>query len=645
MNAKAIAAAAALHFLVAAPAAAQASLGPKATAGLVNIASPDGTARIAISADGTSVAAWRKGEQIVAPSPVGLDLQGAGLGPLKLVGVKRVKGDRTIPLTATKARVARDHYNGAAITFAETVGARRRMTIEARAYDDGVAFRFLLPEGQQVELKGEKTALLFPNDPECEVTEYATPHENEWLERKVSQLDRSKLYDFLLLCSSASGRTQFAVTQSDFSTYAGAALEPVDGGVKVRIMPRHDRKEVAVLSPSGLKSAWRVVMLGDRAGDLIESNLIGNLAPQATGDFSWVKPGMAAWDWWSGPTVGEKPSMERYRRFIDFAAASGFRYFLIDAGWALNAGPCCEADPKTDITQANPAIDMPALVKYAADKGVDLLLWAHWKHVEPRMDEVLDTYQRWGIKGIKVDFMEREDQEMVAFYVRLAKETARRRLLLDMHGAFHPMGLSRTYPNYITQEGVLGLEYDKFPWGQVTPGHNVKLAYTRMLLGPMDYTPGGFRNSTPETYVQREVMPMTRTTRGQALAHYVVYESPLQMVSDDPSAYENAAGFDFIKLVPTAWDETKFLAGTPDSHVVLARRSGKTWYIGAMTNERERVVDIPLSFLPSGSFQATVWQDGARPNDVDRVVKQVTRRDRLKIRLAGGGGAAVILMR
>lgn len=634
---KAIAAASALLLLVADPAAAQ------VPARAVSVASPDGTTRIDILADRASVAVWRKGEQIVAPSPVGLDLEGAALGPLKLVGIKRMKHDRTIFLTATKARAARDHYNGAAITYAETMGLKRRLTIEARAYNDGVAFRFLLPEGQKVELKGEKTALLLASDPKCEVTEYSSSHENEWLDRKVSQLDRNKLYDFLMLCSSASGRTHFAVTQSDFMSYAGAALKPIDGGVEVRLTPRVDRKDVAVISPNGLKSAWRVVMMGDRAGDLIESHLIGNLAPQEQGDFSWVKPGLAAWDWWSGPTAGERPTMERLKRFIDFAAQSGFPYFLIDAGWPLNATPCCDADPKTDITRPNPTIDMQALVKYAADKGVGLLLWAHWKHVEPRMEEVLDTYRGWGIKGIKVDFMERDDQQMVDFYERLAKETAKRHLLLDMHGAFHPMGLARTYPNYITQEGVMGLEYDKFTWGKVTPGHNVKLAYTRMLIGPMDYTPGGFRNSTPETYVQREVVPMTRTTRGQVLAHYVVYESPLQMVSDDPSAYENAAGFDFIKRVPTAWDETKFLDGTPNSHVVLARRSSQSWYLGAMTNEQARMVDIALTFLPPGSFQATVWQDGAGPNDVERLVKQVTRRDRLSIRLAGGGGAAVIL--
>jgi alpha-glucosidase len=614
-----------------------------AAASSIVLPSPDRTTRVEIASDGSNLSLSREGEQILAPSPLGLELSDAPeFGKLEFLGIKRGTHRSTIPLHATKARSALDYYNWARISFREATGSRRTLTIEARAYNDGIAFRYLLPEGAPVAVKGEKTTFRFGYDPQCLVTEYASSHENEWQNLKVSQLDPAKAYDVLAACSSQSGRTHFAIAQSDLSDYAGATLKPVDGSLRVSLFPRVDRKDVSVLSPSGLRSAWRVVIMGNRAGDLIQSNMIGNLAPQAVGDFSWVKPGLVAWDWWSGPTAGEKPSMERYKRFIDFAAASGFPYFLIDAGWAYKTGPCCEALPETDITRPETAIDMPALVKYAADKGVGLLLWAHWKHVEPRMDEVLDTYQRWGIKGIKVDFMQRDDQQMVKFYKRLAQGTAKRRMLLDMHGAFTPVGFARTFPNYITQEGVLGLEWDKFSQ-RITPGHNVRLAYTRMLVGPMDYTPGGFRNSTPATYVQREVMPMTHTTRGQAIAQYVVYESPLQMVSDDPSAYENAAGFDFIKAAPTAWDETRFIGGTPDSHVVIARRKGKRWYLGAMTNEQERVVDIPLSFLPPGSFQATVWQDGARPNDVDRIVKRVTRHDQLKIRLAGGGGAAVIL--
>jgi len=608
------------------------------------VVSPDRKAEIRIAADGTSYSIFRKGEPIVSASPMGLELSNApDFRELEVIGVKKQSQRRDIPLTATKSRTARDWYNGAIVTFREKAGAHRLFSVEARAANDGVAFRYLLPKDVPVLLKGEKTAYRLPDDPACEVSEYVSSHENPWVLKKISQLDRAKLYDVPLVCSSASGRTHYAIAQSGIENYAGSSLTPIDGGLKVKVMPLPGRSDVAIDSTAGLTSAWRVVMMGDRAGDLIESPLIGNLATQAQGDFSWVKPGKAAWDWWSGPTAGAKPSMARYRRFIDFAAASGFPYFLIDAGWALNAGPCCNADEKTDITRADPAIDMPALVAYARQRGVGLLLWAHWQHVAPRMEQVLDTYKNWGIKGVKVDFMQRDDQEMVQFYVRLARETAKRHLLLDMHGAFPPAGLARTYPNYITQEGVMGAEYDKFAWGQVTPAHNVKLAYSRMLLGPMDYTPGGFRNSTPETYVAREVMPMTRNTRGQALAQYVVFDSPLQMVSDDPDAYADAPGFAFLKEVPTAWDETRFIDGTPESHVVLARRSGQTWYVGAMTNEQARSIAIPLAFLKAGKFRAEIWQDGAGANDVDHVVKQVSSREVLHIRMSAGGGAAIVI--
>ncbi|MBO9707947.1 MAG: glycoside hydrolase family 97 protein [Caulobacter sp.] len=615
-----------------------------AAAAQVGLVSPDGHIELRVSSDGASYSVVRNHEQVISPSQLGLRLEGAAAySDLRLVETRKFSRDRTIPLTASKARTARDAFNGAVLTFEEAAGTRRRLSIEARAYNDGVAFRYLAPIPGSAAITEERTTFQPAGDPTCYVSEYAGPHENSWAPVKVSALERAKLYDYPMVCASPSGQTHFALAQAELTGYAGSGLKPTENGLQVVLSRRPDNKVVAIAPGEGLTSAWRVVMMADRAGDLIESNLIGNLSAQAQGDYSWVKPGKAAWDWWSGPLTSEKPTMERYRRFIDFAAESGFPYFLIDAGWALNAGPCCAADEKTDITRSDPAIDVPALVAYARSKGVGLLLWAHWKHVEPRMTEVLDTYQRWGIKGVKVDFMERDDQEMVAFYVRLARETARRHLLLDMHGAFPPTGLARTYPNYITQEGVMGAEYNKFTWGQVTPGHNVKLAYTRMLLGPMDYTPGGFRNSTPETYVAREVSPMTRMTRGQALAQYVVYESPLQMVSDDPEAYANASGFAFLKAVPTAWDETRFVDGAPDSHVVVARRKGATWYVGAMTNEQARTVAIPLAFLGEGRFQAEIWQDGAGPNDVDRIVKTVSSRDVLEIRMSVGGGAAITL--
>jgi alpha-glucosidase len=396
-------------------------------------------------------------------------------------------------------------------------------------------------------------------------------------------------------------------------------------------------------SRGGLQTAWRVVMLGNRPGDLIASNLIGNLNPPPQGDFSWVKPGKAAWDWWSGPLVGMKPDMAAYRRFIDFAAASGFPYYLIDANWAFGSGGCCDARPETDITRAAEGIDMPELVRYAAAKGVGLILWAHWEHVRTRMDEVLDTYVRWGIKGVKIDFMNRDDQDVVDFYHRVAAATAKRHLLLDLHGAYVPAGLQRTYPNFITQEGVLGAEWNKMK-SIVTPEHNLMLPYTRMLAGPMDYTPGGFHNATPTTFVVREVGPMTQTTRGQELAKYVVYDSPLQMVSDDPDAYRDAEGFDFIRRVPTAWDETRFLSGEPGRDIVLARRLGKTWYVGAMSaDDAATTKQVPLGFLPAGQYLATIWEDGATPNNIKRREANVTARDGLALQLAAAGGAVIIL--
>lgn len=614
-----------------------------AAAAQIVVSSPDGKVELRIAADGSSYAAARNHEDI-ASGKLGLQLTGGkGFAPLVLVRRTPQSVNTTHPLIATKADRAPDVYNGERLVFREASGLKREITFEVRVYNEGVAWRYDLPKGSAVVLADEDTQFRLVGDPTCLVSEYSASHENYWNSVRVSQLDPTKLYDYPMVCTSPSGASHYAIVQAGLSDYAGSALKPAAEGLKVELFRRQDRKDAAVVSPDGLQSGWRAILMGDRAGDLIESNLIGNLSAQASGDFSWVKPGKVAWDWWSGPTIGDKPTMERYRRFIDFAADSGFPYFLIDSGWSLNTGPCCAADPRTDITKSEPGIDMPALAQYAASKGVGLILWAHWKHVEPRMDEVLDTYKAWGIKGIKVDFMERDDQEMVAFYENLAAATAKRHLLLDMHGAFPPVGLSRTYPNFITQEGVLGAEYNKFAWGRVTPSHNVKLAYTRMLLGPMDYTPGGFRNSYPDAYVQTEVMPSTRFTRGQALAQYVVYDSPLQMVSDDPSAYQGADGFDFIKAVPTSWDETRFIEGAPDSYVVLARRKGNAWYIGAMNNETARVIDIPLTFLADKAQNAVIWADGASANQVSRTARTVSRGESLSVKMPGGGGAVIMI--
>lgn len=609
------------------------------------VSSPDGSTAIRIAADASTFSITRHGETVIASSPLGLEFDAVpAWGRLAFDSREDVSVDQVISLIATKAATARDHYKGATFKFRDTASASRALLIDVRAYNDGVAFRYRIEGGAPVQVLGERTGFSLAGDPTCIVTPVHEAHEMTFDQVKFSELQADKKYDVPFVCATQSGRTHFAITQADLEGYTGAYLSKKGPSLQVQLFAVPKRTGAAVQTQSGLTSAWRVVMMGDRVGDMIASHLIGNLNPAPAGDFSWVKPGKAAWDWWSGPLEGVKPSMSTYRRFIDFAAASGFPYYLIDAGWSWGAGPCCEALPTNDVTRAAEGIDMRELVRYAADKNVGLILWVHWAHLYPRIEEVLDTYTRWGIKGIKVDFMNRDDQEMVEFYTRMAAETAERRMLLDLHGAYVPAGLQRTYPNFITQEGVLGAEWNKMD-RRVTPRHNLMLPYTRMLAGPMDYTPGGFRHRTPATFEVNAVMPLTQTSRGQALAMYVIYDSPLQMVSDDPDAYTNAAGFEFIRRVPTAWDETRFLSGEPGRHIVLARRAGDMWYIGAMTADQAGNQQVPLSFLGSGKYRATIWQDGASMDSVTRSERVVTSGDVLSLRLSAAGGAVVVIER
>jgi len=609
------------------------------------IVSPDGRNTLRIADDGSTFSVVRKGETVIAASPLGLDFDGApALGALALESRSDTQVDRKIPLVATKAASARDHYRGATLTFREAGGetsGRRRLLIDVRAYDDGVAFRYRLDDKAPVSLRGERTAFVPAGEPACLVTPADGSHELQFERLRVAQLKPDVAYDVPVVCATPSGRTHYAITQAHLQGYSGASLWREGAALRLRLSAVPGRPGPAFTSTTGLTTAWRAVMLADRAGELIESHLVGNLNPSPEGDFSWVKPGKAAWDWWSGPLVGMKPDMAAYKRFIDFAAESGFPYYLIDVNWAWGPSGCCDAHPETDITRPAKGVDMPELVRYAGAKGVGLLLWAHWQHVNARLDEVLDTYARWGIKGVKVDFMNRDDQEMVTFYERVAQATAKRKLLLNMHGAYVPAGLQRSYPNYITQEGVLGAEWSKMD-KRATPQHNVTLPYTRMLVGPMDYTPGGFRNATPSTFEVRAEMPLVQNTRGQALAMYVVYDSPLQMVSDDPAAYRGEPGFDFIKRVPTAWDETHFISGEPGRDIVLARRQGRAWYLGAMAGDA-LTEKVSLQFLAAGRWRATIWQDGEVTREVRRSERIVTRKDVLVLPLAAAGGAAVIL--
>jgi alpha-glucosidase len=406
----------------------------------------------------------------------------------------------------------------------------------------------------------------------------------------------------------------------------------------------------ASLSAAPLATPWRVVMLGDTPGALAASNLIATLgSPSTIADTSWIKPGKAAWDWWNNWAVGIPDAgvnTATYRAYTDFAASLGLDYILIDEGWYEGSA---EWAAPSNVLKPVAKMDMPAVIGYAKEKGIGVWLWLQWEQLDRQLDEALALYESWGVKGIKVDFMNRNDQDMVAYYHKVLSKAAAHHLMVDLHAAYPPDGLVRTYPNYMTQEGVMGAEYNK--WSRrVTATHNVTLPFTRGILGPMDYTPGGFRSLTPEQFDKqvRNDKPFVQTTRGQAVAMYVVYDSPVMMVADSPDAYKNADGSwadgaRFIGAVPTSWDETRVLAGDIGQYIVTARRKGSTWYIGAMTNESARTLEVPLSFLPGGAYQAEILQDGKDRNHLAASTARVTGGSRLKLKLAGSGGAVAVL--
>jgi alpha-glucosidase len=315
------------------------------------VSSPDGLTFIRIAADASNFSISRRGESVIASSPLGLDLD-SQLGPLTLEKREDVSVDRVIPLIATKAASARDHYRGATLTFRETTGAARRLLIDVRAYDDGVAFRYRVSDQGPVNLRAERTAFVLAGDPLCIVTPTHEAHEALFERKRVSQLRGDIGYDMPLVCATPSARTHFALMQANLHGYSGASLWKAGEALQLRLSPVPKRSGPIVVADAGLTTAWRVVMMSDRAGDMIASPLVGNLNPSPDGDFSWVKPGKAAWDWWSGPLAGVKPDNATYRRFIDFASASGFPYYLMDAGWSWGAGPCCEALPSNDVTRA-----------------------------------------------------------------------------------------------------------------------------------------------------------------------------------------------------------------------------------------------------------------------------------------------------
>jgi alpha-glucosidase len=379
-------------------------------------------------------------------------------------------------------------------------------------------------------------------------------------------------------------------------------------------------------------------MVADDPGRFVESNLVYDLNPPShLEDTSWIHPGKASWNWWVNDVDKDgKPAYttENMKYYVDFAARSGFPYMMLDAGWAVDR----------DITKLNGKVDVPELVRYAATKNVKVWIWLYSESVMKQMRDAFPLFEKWGVAGVKIDFVNRDDLEGIQFYYDVAREAAQHRLMVDFHGTRTPWGLERTYPNVMSYEGVLGMENSKMG-RRDSPVDRSVFPFTRLLAGPMDYTPGGFNNATEDGFVARNTSPMVMGTRAQQLALYVIYQTPIQMVSDSPQAYVGQPAFQFIKDVPVSWDATRVLNGRPGEFATIARRHGNEWYLGSMTNWTPRTMSVLLNFLDSGAYTAELYEDAAEaatePEHV-RVRKQTVHSGQtLTLYLAPGGGCAI----
>ncbi len=634
----------------------------------LTVASPDGKLEISFALK-SNLQPYLPGERayyrisyqgvpVLADSPLGLDFEGASTldHDFKIVATDRHSHDDAWTNPFGAQRNVPDHYNQLCVSLEEEQTPRRRVDLIFRAYNEGAAFRYFLPQQAGLEkftLMAENTGFYFARDASAFALNqgrFNTSNEGEYRPISLHEIKPASIINLPLLVETPGG-PWVALLEADLTDYAGMYVGGVpgfDNALVSKLSQGSKRMDEVVVGATPKTSPWRVLLINDRPGGLIESSyLILDLsAPSALADTSWIQPGKAAWDWWSGSFargVSFKPGMNTatMEHYIDFAAEHRLEYMLVDAGWY----PAKDYTHPEDILRHVPEVDVPGIIAYGKQKGVKVLLWVYWGAIDKQMDEALDLYSKWGAAGIKVDFMDHDDQEMVNFYERLVRKAAQHHMVVDLHGAYKPTGLRRAYPNLLTREGVMGMEYSKWS-DRVTPEHDVTIPFTRMLAGPMDYTPGCFNNATRDQFKPRNVEPMCQGTRGHQLAMYVVFESPLVMLSDYPEAYDHNPGMEFLDKVPTVWDETKVLNGEPARYLTIARRHGDTWYLGAMTNWDARDLEIPLSFLGSGDFATQIFADGA---DADKDAKSLaisTQRvkagDKLTLHLAPGGGAAVI---
>ena len=568
--------------------------------------SPD--SRITVNVEtgtNTTYSVTFNGKMMLNPSPISMTFDnGTVIGRnMEVKNVERSTQNQVLkPVVRQKSKQIIDHYN-------EMVLDAENYKLYFRVYNDGLAYRFHTDFPDSLKVLNEEVIYCFPED-------YNTlfPEERSMLSAqqplfkpmKLSEIGTDRFCSTPILIK-VDENARIFISESDLESYPGMFLRKQGknelagkfAAVSLEDYKTDDRQIFPtkradyIARVNGTRNyPWRAMIVAENDANLITNQLIYKLAPEAEGDYSWVRPGKIAWDWYNaliltGVDFKCGINNDTYKYYIDFASKYGIEYVVIDDGWS-------EA---WDVTKTIPEINMEELVAYGKKKNVDLILWVSWAPFREKIDEAFDKFSQWGIKGIKMDFMNRDDQEMVDFYYEVARKAAARKMLVDFHGAYKPTGWLRTFPNVLTSEGVAGLENHK--WGSfVTPKHNVTLPFTRMVAGPMDYTPGAMINFHEKDHKIWFNLPASVGTRCHQLGMYVVYESPLQMLADSPSNYyREPVCMEFLSQVPVVWDETRVLKASVGEYVVVARRHGDTWYIGGMVGEKGQKFEIDLDFI------------------------------------------------
>jgi alpha-glucosidase len=634
------------------------------------LASPDGRLRASFALGGElRYALAVDGRPVLAPGALSLTLaDGRVLGRgARLVRAERRDLDERIATPHGKRSAARNRCSELALVLSD--GA----TLRARAYDDGLALRWETALPGRIRVRDEGFTVAFPSEPFATFLSGSGAHHNYeglWRHEPISAIaawdNQAPQTAALPLVFDLEGGAKLALLQADLDDYPALYLGYSPGQPRQMrgVLPRRAAGEAAggfqgfdllvtsreddIAETAGTRSfPWRAFVLARRDAELLASDMVARLGkPPASGaDFSWVAPGKVVWDYWAnwnleGVDFAAGRNDRTFRYHVDFAARNGFPYVNVDWMWS---------DPH-DLFALNPDVDVPALVRYAREKGVGIFVWCLAQTLERQLQPALDRFQRWGVAGLKIDFFDRDDQRMIALYRRFAEEAAKRRMLVLFHGATPPWGLSRELPNVMGYEAVRGLEYDKFDERGSTPPHEVTIPYTRMLAGPMDFTPGSMRASNRANWKAIGDLPVSQGTLARQLAMYVLYDTALPMLSDMPTAYEREPNaLEFLKAVPATWDETLAVDGKIGEWAALARRKGGEWWVAAMTDWSRRAVDLPTAFLEAGSWEATLWHDGPNADkvgtDYRRSTAGITAGQPLHLELAPGGGAVLRLRR